>query len=100
MKRLSVILALVIGSLSVGSPSEARGCVAYNADMAWVMKRESGGSPHANNPRSTAYGCYQLLAGTARSYGGYSAAAAHRYVRDRYGSWAKAKRHHQRNGWY
>ena len=75
----------------------------------WIMMRESGGNPHAQNPRSTAFGAFQMLRATRRQYMGADwqshdlnkqYAGASRYVRDRYGSWANARSFWQRNHWY
>jgi hypothetical protein len=37
----------------------------------WVLQRESGGSPTAQNPSSSASGLWQFLRGTWAGYGGY-----------------------------
>lgn len=37
----------------------------------WVLARESGGNPTAQNPRSTASGLWQFLRSTWAGYGGY-----------------------------
>jgi hypothetical protein len=40
----------------------------------WVLERESGGDPTAQNPTSTASGLWQFLDGTWAGYGGYAKA--------------------------
>ena len=66
----------------------------------WIANKESGGSYSARNGRYI--GRYQLDA--AYLNGDYSAAnqerVANNYVKERYGSWEKAKAFHQANGWY
>ena len=75
----------------------------------WIMMRESGGRTAAKNPTSSAFGAFQMIKANRKRYMGsnwqstslnaqYRAASA--YVRDRYGSWAAAKRFWQRNRWY
>lgn len=66
----------------------------------WIAYRESRGSYKARN--GIYIGRYQLT----RSYlkGDYSKynqeVTADRYVKNRYGSWVKAKKHWQYYGWY
>jgi len=75
----------------------------------WIMMRESGGNPNARNPHSTAFGAFQMLRATRRSYMGADwqshdlgkqYAGASRYVHDRYGSWSNARSFWQRHHWY
>jgi septal ring factor EnvC (AmiA/AmiB activator) len=75
----------------------------------WIIMRESSGFPTADNPRSTAFGLGQLLLGNRILYLGQDYAttdcgrqlwAFRAYVRDRYGSAARAKAFWQANGWY
>lgn len=40
----------------------------------YVLRRESGGNPTAQNPRSTASGLWQVLDSTWRGFGGYAKA--------------------------
>ena len=75
----------------------------------WIMMRESGGRTHAKNPTSSAFGAFQMIKANRKHYmgrnwqstdfGAQYRAASH-YVRDRYGSWASAKRFWQRHHWY
>ncbi len=75
----------------------------------WIIMRESSGYPTADNPRSTAFGLGQLLLGNRILYLGQDYAttdcgrqlwAFRAYVRDRYGTAARAKAFWQANGWY
>jgi septal ring factor EnvC (AmiA/AmiB activator) len=75
----------------------------------WIILRESGGDPTADNPTSTAFGLGQLLLGNrilylGRDYAttdcGRQLAAFRAYVRDRYGTAERAKAFWQANGWY
>jgi septal ring factor EnvC (AmiA/AmiB activator) len=75
----------------------------------WIILRESSGYPTADNPVSTAFGLGQLLLGNRILYLGQDYAtidcgrqlwAFRAYVRDRYGTAARAKAFWQANGWY
>ena len=83
------------------------------ANMNWLVSRESGWDPKAQNPRSTASGLPQFINSTSRQYLGGSPAknygvwaqlsAMQRYVNDRYNGWGGAVRfwkshHYYRNG--
>ena len=77
-----------------------------------IIRRESGGRTTAKNPRSTAFGLGQLTIGNRVKYGsrcGSGASTTSRpaqmcmlrsYIRDRYGSAARALAFHRRHGWY
>ena len=99
----------------------AHGGLAMDPNARWIMQHESGGDPHAGHlyaqgrgdgtrgNHSSAYGAFQMINSTRKHYMGASyqsgdlgtqyAAASH-YVRDRYGSWAGAKRFWQAHRWY
>ena len=75
----------------------------------WIMQRESGGRTTAKNPHSTAFGAFQMLKATRKQYMGsnwqstsleHQYAGASKYVKQRYGSWANAKRFWQSHHWY
>jgi septal ring factor EnvC (AmiA/AmiB activator) len=75
----------------------------------WIIMRESGGDPTADNPTSTAFGIGQLLLGNrilylGRHYAttdcGRQLGAFRAYVGDRYGTAERAKAFWQANGWY
>ena len=75
----------------------------------WIIMRESSGDPTADNPTSTAFGLGQLLLGNRILYLGRHYAttdcgrqlwAFRAYVRDRYGTAARAKAFWQATGWY
>lgn len=67
---------------------------------AWIANKESTNNYNARNGRYI--GKYQL--DSSYLNGDYSPAnqerVAERYVKQRYGSWAKAQAFHQANGWY
>jgi colicin import membrane protein len=75
----------------------------------WIIMRESGGRPTADNPVSTAFGLGQLLLANRQRYLGASydttdcglqLGAFRAYVADAYGSAEAAKAFWQANGWY
>jgi septal ring factor EnvC (AmiA/AmiB activator) len=75
----------------------------------WIIMRESGGDPTADNPRSTAFGLGQLLIDGRRHYLGANAdttdcglqlQAFRGYVRDRYGTAENARAFWVAHGWY
>ena len=75
----------------------------------FIIMKESGGDPTADNPRSTAYGLGQLLIDGRRHYLGANAdttdcalqlQAFRGYVRDRYGSADNARAFRVSHGWY
>jgi septal ring factor EnvC (AmiA/AmiB activator) len=75
----------------------------------FIIMRESGGDPTADNPRSTAFGLGQLLIDGRRHYLGANAdtvdcglqlQAFRGYVRDRYGTAENARAFWVSNGWY
>jgi septal ring factor EnvC (AmiA/AmiB activator) len=75
----------------------------------FIIMRESGGDPTADNPRSTAFGLGQLLIDGRRHYLGANAdttdcalqlQAFRGYVRDRYGSAENARAFWVSHGWY
>lgn len=76
-------------------------------DAVWLISKESGCNPNAQNPRSTAYGIFQFLDGTWKGVGCVKTSdpveqmrCGTKYVMARYGSWAKARSFHAGNGWY
>jgi septal ring factor EnvC (AmiA/AmiB activator) len=75
----------------------------------FIIMKESGGDPTADNPTSTAFGLGQLLLGNRILYLGQDYAtidcgrqlwAFRAYVRDRYGTAERARAFWQANGWY
>jgi hypothetical protein len=75
----------------------------------FIIMKESGGDPTADNPRSTAFGLGQLLIDGRRHYLGANAdttdcglqlQAFRGYVRDRYGSAENARAFWLSHGWY
>lgn len=75
----------------------------------WILTKESGLDPTAQNPSSTAFGIWQGLESTRRQYLGdqwettdptLQLDAFRRYVKDRYGTAEAAKAFHEANGWY
>jgi len=103
-------LALAGGGRPVGAGQGGR-CDLSGVSPAelWIITRESGGNPTADNPTSTAFGLGQLLLGNRILYLGRDYAttdcgkqlwAFRAYVRDRYGTAERAKAFWQANGWY
>jgi hypothetical protein len=76
----------------------------WNA-LDWIINHESGWNVQAKNPKSSAYGLFQFLTGTQRTYG-YGADALSqglgglKYIADRYGTPQGAKAFWERNHWY
>jgi hypothetical protein len=75
----------------------------------FIIMKESGGDPTADNPRSTAFGLGQLLLDGRRRYLGANYAttdcglqlqAFRAYVRDRYGTAENARAFWLSHGWY
>jgi hypothetical protein len=75
----------------------------------WIMMHESSGRTHVKNPHSSAFGAFQMIKANRKHYMGanwqstdFSAQyrAASSYVRDRYGSWARARSFWNRHHWY
>lgn len=87
-------------------------CKAVATSLEWaLMKHESRGWPTADNPRSSALGCFQLLAPMRRAHypEGCPAdtldvscqmAGGRGYIEQRYGSTAAAVNHRRTRGWY
>lgn len=77
------------------------------AAMDALMMKESGYNHLAKNPRSTAFGMFQFLDSTWKSYGCAKSSDPRqqiecgiRYIESRYGSPAKALAFHKANGYY
>jgi hypothetical protein len=94
-----------------GATGSGRRCDLSGTSAAerWIIMRESSGDPTADNPTSTAFGLGQLLLGNRILYLGREYAttdcgrqlwAFRAYVRDRYGTAARARAFWQANGWY
>jgi hypothetical protein len=75
----------------------------------FIIMKESGGDPTADNPRSTAFGLGQLLLDGRRHYlgdnydtvdCGLQLQAFRGYVRDRYGTAENARAFWLSHGWY
>jgi hypothetical protein len=75
----------------------------------FIIMKESGGDPTADNPRSTAFGLGQLLLDGRRHYlganydtidCGLQLQAFRGYVRDRYGTAENARAFWLNHGWY
>ena len=76
-------------------------------DAVWLIGKESGCRPTAQNPTSTAYGIFQFLDSTWAGVGCVKTPdpveqmrCGTKYVMQRYGSWAGARQFHLRSGWY
>lgn len=75
--------------------------------LAWIISKESGWNPTAQNPSSTAYGLFQFLDATWASTGiaktdnpGLQAQAGMRYIQQRYGTPVQARAFWEANGHY
>lgn len=75
--------------------------------LAKLVRLESGFSPRADNPTSTAFGLYQFLDSTWASYGCrfstdpvYQSVCGIRYIEGRYRSPSAALRFHLTHNWY
>jgi hypothetical protein len=75
--------------------------------LKWIISKESGGDPNAQNPNSTAYGLMQFLDTTWGNYGYEKTAdpvqqivAGIDYIKQRYGTAENAKAFWQEKGWY
>lgn len=73
----------------------------------WLISKESGCRPTAQNPTSTAYGIFQFLDTTWAGVGCVKTSdpvqqmiCGERYVMRRYGSWAATKAFWEINHWY
>ena len=117
MRRLAVVLLLaatVATPAGAYSGARAGSCYTYarSAAVAAILARESHGSPSADNPRSSAFGCGQLLYGMRLKYGralginpntrdpAKQMRIMHAYIDDRYGSDARALAFWRRHHWY
>lgn len=111
--KLSSIFQTIITTVFGGGGGNVAGvgAVGGGGARAWIIARESGGNPRAQNPTSSASGLYQMIDGTWRAYGGSTAhakdasvaeqnAVADRYVASRYGSWEGAQAFWQSHGYY
>ena len=77
------------------------------AALDWIVGKESGWNPAAQNPTSTAFGLFQFLNSTWSSVGATKTsdptaqiAAGLQYIAQRYGTPSAAWAFHQRNNWY
>lgn len=76
-------------------------------DLNWLLNKESGWNPTAQNPVSSAYGMFQFLDGTWDDVGGTKTSDPKKqlelglkYIRQRYGDVKGARAHHANNNWY
>lgn len=73
----------------------------------WIVQKESGWNPAAQNPSSTAYGLFQFLDSTWATVGGTKTSDPYqqgvyggRYIAQRYGTPVDAQAFWRRNNWY
>lgn len=78
----------------------------------WIIQKESEGKTTAKNPNSSAFGLGQLIRTNREAYAkklgvdpdttDYNAQSKMQdmYVKDRYGTYQKAKEFWEKNGWY
>lgn len=115
MRHIALATMITAAGLAHAAPAGASGaCFAHVRSDAQrrLVQRESGGNPHADNPKSSAFGCLQLIRAQRAKYGRRigvhpdttDAAAQMRmgslYIDHRYGSDAAALAFHDRRGWY
>lgn len=103
------ILALVALIAGLQNPTD-KAFVRAMAVTAWdtpnwqclnvLITRESGWRLHADNPRSTAHGLYQVLRTNPKASRERQTIAAFRYIRHRYGNPCRALKHSLKRGWY
>lgn len=91
-------------SLPVGNSEEA--------NRNWIIQKESEGVPTAKNPNSSAYGLGQLIKSNREAYAkrfGFSPDTTDpqeqlqmmdAYVKERYGSYAEARKFWEEHNWY
>ena len=80
------------------------------SNMNWIVSKESGWDPKAQNPRSTASGLPQFINSTSRAYLGGAPAKKYgvydqldgmqKYVNDRYNGWGGAVRFWKSHNYY
>lgn len=75
--------------------------------LSWIIQKESGWRVDAQNPKSTAYGLFQHLDGTRKSYNcpktsdiRVQTECGIRYIDARYGVPTNAVDFHKKKGWY
>ncbi|MCI4013017.1 transglycosylase SLT domain-containing protein [Brevibacterium sp. ZH18] len=76
-------------------------------DLNWLLTRESGWNPNAQNPSSSAYGLFQFLNSTWGSVGGHKTSDPKlqleyglKYIKQRYGDVKGAKSFWNSHHWY
>lgn len=81
-------------------------------DLDWLIGKESSGKVTAKNKKSSAFGLGQLIRGNRETYGrrlgidpdtvdyGEQVSLMKEYIKERYGTAAKARAFWERNGWY
>lgn len=90
----------------------ANGKSTGDPDWDWIIRHESGFKTTAKNPKSSAFGLGQLIRGNRESYGrrlgidpdtidyNEQLKMMDLYIKERYGTPAKAKAFWEKNGWY
>lgn len=75
--------------------------------LSWIIQKESSWNPNAQNKTSTAYGLFQFLDMTRKSYNcpktvdvDIQTKCGIRYIEKRYKDPVNAKKFHQSKGWY
>lgn len=112
---LALSILLLAGSAKPGVAVADDGeCYIYarSTAQAKIVYKESRGDPTAKNPKSSAFGCGQLLISTRRVYSKFCNGDPHTldteeqmcmmsaYIDDRYGSDDRALNWHRRYNWY
>jgi len=106
-KTTQAAIAPVAGGFSSSGTCDdwiAAAGIAEPASARELIRRESGCNPNAVNPSSGACGVAQELpcnkSGCGLGNGACQVKWMSRYINNRYGSWAAAIAHHDRNNWY
>lgn len=118
LSPMGTLLGLLGGKATGSVQEQARKALGEGGFGSWasgsqwsalvaLVQKESSWNPNAKNPTSTAEGLFQFLAATRSAYGIKSGASVYdqtlagaQYIKDRYGSPAKALAFHNRNNWY
>jgi hypothetical protein len=115
LSRFSGQVPVGTSGASLGSPMAATMdpvASTGDADRDWIISKESSGNPNAKNPKSSAFGLGQLIRSNREAYAkrfGFSPDTVNpqeqlqmmdAYVKERYGSYAAARKFWEQHNWY